>query len=551
MTQTITLKNRQEKLLFVDYNYNKSLDLPQTGSPDKLVPALRYALLTSNSDNAKKLITAGANLHLKDEDGSEPIHDAAFGGNPELIELLISKGSACDQVNNLGRTPLCEAVYASKAEAVQTLLQSGANPNIEPHQGQPPIIEAGYRSNSHLMALLISHGADPNTKTDFSQLRSPLTYAAEIGDAEVVRQLIVRKAEVNVHDLHGRTPLMQSASLGWVEIVKILLKNGADINAEDNNGNTALWWAKKDNPDLIKLLIESGARVEASGANFSTALTNAASVGHIDTLKILIKAGASPEPPDSKGLSALQAAALNGKLEAAKFLLDQPGTNFNYQDQETGETVLFSAAQGGNPEILKLLIENNAIISIVNNYKETPLHVAAGYAHTEAMKVLLDHGSDTEAKDKYGITPLMNAGSARKLWKKEEQCIPALQLLIDNDADVNAIDNNGETALFHAINSRYARIIELLIKAGSDIFHRNNHGKNPLACAVGKKLMHPINERQVYQPRSITEDSMYVIILILLKAQNKGLHWKQRESLVKKAQQWRCPEIVRLLKNWK
>lgn len=50
--------------------------------------------------------------------------------------------------------------------------------------------------------------------------------------------------------------------------------------------------------------------------------------------------------------------------------------------------------------------ETGAFMRDVRTKGETPLHRAAAFADSEAVRLLLDHGADKEAKDASGDTPL-------------------------------------------------------------------------------------------------------------------------------------------------
>lgn len=66
------------------------------------------------------------------------------------------------------------------------------------------------------------------------------------------------------------------------------------------------------------------------------------------------------------------------------------------------------------------------------------IHCAADYGQTEVLQILLANGADVNAKDKHGITPLLNAifeGHAR-----------AVKLLLEKGADKTVKAPSGESA---------------------------------------------------------------------------------------------------------
>ena len=65
---------------------------------------------------------------------------------------------------------------------------------------------------------------------------------------------------------------------------------------------------------------------------------------------------------------------------------------------------LYLAAMKGHIEVVKLLLDKGADISVAHADGWTPLNAAATRGHLEVVKLLLDKGADYNAKIKIMVT---------------------------------------------------------------------------------------------------------------------------------------------------
>ena len=108
-----------------------------------------------------------------------------------------------------------------------------------------------------------------------------------------------------------------------------------------------------------------------------------------------------------------------------------------------------------------LLLTTIAAVLLVGCGSSVDIHQAAYDGDIQAVKQHLVDGTDVNAKDDDGWTPLQDAAT---FGHKE-----IVELLITKGADVNAKTEEGETPLHTAVSNDHKEIIELLIKEGADV----------------------------------------------------------------------------------
>ena len=104
------------------------------------------------------------------------------------------------------------------------------------------------------------------------------------------------------------------------------------------------------------------------------------------------------------------------------------------------------------------------------------IDAASRYGIIEAIKRHLDAGTDVNAKDEDGYTPLYAvAGGGHK---------EIAELLIAKGADVNPKREDGATPLLIAAVAGHKEVAELLIAKGADVNAKVAYGETPLDKAI-------------------------------------------------------------------
>jgi ankyrin repeat protein len=194
----------------------------------------------------------------------------------------------------------------------------------------------------------------------------------------------------------------------------------------------------------------------------------AAGAGNIEAVKQHLATGTDVNAKNQHGFYPLVTAASYGHNEIVELLIAK-GADVNVKNR--GKTPLDWAIHFKHPEIADLIRKHGG-----KNGTEDFIHIAAMAGNIEAVEQHLAAGTDVNAKDILGCTPLHFAAEN---GRKE-----IVERLISVGAEVNAERDDGCTPLHYAAANDRKEVAEMLIAAGADVNAKTKYGSTPLDWAI-------------------------------------------------------------------
>jgi ankyrin repeat protein len=396
-------------------------------------------------------------LHAGDQRGNQPIHWATMTRQLDLIDLLLTQGADINARRQDGARPiqLTNGDYHFRGwRDVPTDWPTTPRQvldHLRAHGAYVDICTAASIGDLERVRTLLDQ--DPTLANRLSEYASyyigsgsPLKNAAARGHIEVVRLLLERGADPNLPEPgiapHGYA-LYSAVANGHVEIVKLLLAHGAYPNPPVESSADALSRAisNSDQP-MIDLLCSYGASravellaydgdVRTAAAVFAAnpeladdpeALANAAGQGQEGFVRLMLRYqpdlpkrltfpawsvgaksrelndllfahGMNPSQPDWLGITPLHQFARKGDVEKATLFIEH-GADLHARDEDIRSTALGWAAKFGQAAMVELLLKCGAKPNLPDDPPwATPLAWATRRGHTEIAAILTQHGA--------------------------------------------------------------------------------------------------------------------------------------------------------------
>ncbi|MBW1811511.1 MAG: ankyrin repeat domain-containing protein [Deltaproteobacteria bacterium] len=314
---------------------------------------------------------------------------------------------------------LVKAISKGDAAVIGDYLKKGGDPDFG-EKGNTLLMESAYQKQPKLVALLIKAGANVNAANGSGD--TPLSFAMtvpmfsndpKLKDPVKIRKLVTALieagAKLNVSEAlaaKNSTPLHLAAKSGDLKLVKLMLAKGADVNAVGRLGAKPLTEAvNKCHPQVVKLLIAKGAELNPKNPGpGDVPLIQAISQGSMAGSMYAFNARRAGKKPSKQGL-------LQVKKEWYRLvdLLIKKGANIEAKD-ERGWPVLFSAINGGDPDMLKRVLAHKPKLDVRGPKGESALHFLAQSGRMKEdqllplAKILIKSGAKRKGKRADGKT---------------------------------------------------------------------------------------------------------------------------------------------------
>lgn len=293
--------------------------------------------------------------------------------------------------------------------------------------------------------------------------------------------------------------------------------------------SAALGAARADSPladaamngDLasVRALLRQTADVDAAQADGMTALHWAAHLDDLDMADRLLRAGADFRRANRTGATPMYLATVNGSARMIERLLEA-GADPNAALTENRETVLMLTARTGNPDAVRVLIEHGADVNAKQARDFTALMFAAAEGHAAVIDVLLESGADPAAATVASTKPERRpaGGMTAMLFAARQAKIDAVRALIDGGADVNQTSADQTSPLLIALINGHYDIARLLLDHGADPSVADANGRAPLFAVIDLR-----NQQWSQAPAPVLPQSEHMAMIERLLAAGADL----------------------------
>jgi len=243
--------------------------------------------------------------HPKDEVTPETL----LPKNPTVEELDIDIGSHDQETSNapdggseIGKSVTNKQTETKYSESLGALLALEISKSRITSQQKVDVLSILSKIESWIE---IRYEDNINSKT-------PLMYAVEANERDLVEWLLDHDEDVGAIDSIGQTALFYAVCNGHADVLRDLLQRNPPLNTLNDAGQTLLELAIHD-VELVEILLDGGADIELQNDKGLTVLSIAIAEKCAELVRLLVDRGAI-RPRESSGLSISMDVQLNNTL---------------------------------------------------------------------------------------------------------------------------------------------------------------------------------------------------------------------------------------------
>lgn len=370
----------------------------------------------------------GNSVNKSTHDNRIYLHWAAYRGNTELVEYLISKGSDINLEDSHGTTPLAFAASSGQTNTAlyDIFFKAGIDPKKKYNDGANLLLMAIASDKDLILTdYLVTKGlslkdVDANGSTAFD-------YASRTGNIALLKKLLDRKVKATDNALliaaQGSRRETNTLETYKYLVEDVKLKPTATSKSGDNVLHIL---ANKPNQnEIINYFLAKGVDANKVNNEGNTPFMIAAGARENGSLEKLLSVAKNINLQNLKGESALTMAVRSGTPEAVSILLSK-GADVNVKDKDGNNLGVYlvqsyrPAGRGDNAAKdpfeakVKLLQEKGLNLAAAQKDGSTLYHFAIAKNDLTLVKKLANLNIDVNAKNKDGLTALHKAAMVSK-----------------------------------------------------------------------------------------------------------------------------------------
>jgi len=233
-------------------------EVSDTKSHIQLIPnvneSLKDAKFTSSLVFESSLVKMDQTTNARTKKYNEYLVTAAGKGYTEACQNLIKAGA---DINYKNKSALIAATLGNHMGTAMILVEAGLNVDFQDSNGNSDLMRAAEEGNTERVKALLMVGSSVNLRSKNGD--NALMKACREGHYDIANELVEAWSEINLKNTKGNTALIISCANGRNDTAKLLLQSGAEINETNINGWTALMCACSDAHDeIVKQLLQTG-----------------------------------------------------------------------------------------------------------------------------------------------------------------------------------------------------------------------------------------------------------------------------------------------------
>lgn len=221
---------------------------------------LMMATFSSGSiEMVQELLKQKIDINQKDIDGNTALHYALRNGNYDVIQSLLEAGININATNNKLENIGTFMIEKNDFKLLHLAVNYGIDLTTKINEDNTNLLWLYVKNDKvDMLKILLK-----NKKTKFETIgennmwENVFSYAIKNKNLELTTLLLQNDFDVNTTNSLGQTPLMFAGEVWDANIIKILLMEGANVDEVDSTGKNALLYACiKSDENAIKRLLE-------------------------------------------------------------------------------------------------------------------------------------------------------------------------------------------------------------------------------------------------------------------------------------------------------